>query len=97
VATQISDLKRGAHIVVATPGRMIDVLTMQGGKILSLERVTAVCLDESDRMFDMGFAPQISAILSAVRPDRQTVLFSATFPKAVEDLAKKTLKYPLEV
>ena len=68
MATQISDLKRGAHIVVATPGRMIDVLTMQGGKILSLGRVTTVCLDESDRMFDMGFAPQIQAILSAVRP-----------------------------
>ena len=97
VAEQIADLKRGAHIVVATPGRMIDVLTMQGGKILSLARVTTVCLDESDRMFDMGFAPQIQAILSAVRPDRQTVLFSATFPKAVEALARKALKYPLEV
>ena len=97
MATQISDLKRGAHIVVATPGRMIDVLTMQSGKILSLERVTTVCLDESDRMFDMGFAPQIQAILSAVRPDRQTVLFSATFPKAVEALARQALKYPLEV
>lgn len=48
-------------------------------------------------MFDMGFAPQISAILSAVRPDRQIVLFSATFPKAVEALAKKSLKYPIEV
>jgi ATP-dependent RNA helicase DDX46/PRP5 len=97
VAEQIADLKRGAHIVVATPGRMIDVLTMNGGKLLSLERVTSVCLDESDRMFDMGFAPQIQAILSAIRPDRQTVLFSATFPKAVEALARKALKYPLEV
>lgn len=97
VAEQIADLKRGAHVVVATPGRMIDVLTMQGGKILSLARVTYVVMDESDRMFDMGFAPQIQAILSAVRPDRQTVLFSATFPKAVEALARKALKYPLEV
>ncbi|CAB9499348.1 processing ATP-dependent RNA helicase PRP5 [Seminavis robusta] len=97
VAEQIADLKRGAHIVVATPGRIIDVLTMQGGKLLSLERVTSVCLDESDRMFDMGFAPQIQAIMGAVRPDRQTVLFSATFPKAVEALARKALKYPVEV
>jgi len=48
-------------------------------------------------MFDMGFAPQISAILSAVRPDRQTVLFSATFPRAVEALARKSLRYPIEV
>merc|ERR1712138_51452 len=45
----------------------------------------------------MGFAPQISAILAAVRPDRQTVLFSATFPKSVESLARKSLKYPVEV
>ena len=48
-------------------------------------------------MYDMGFAPQISAVLAAVRPDRQTVLFSATFPKAVENLARKSLKYPLEI
>ena len=56
-----------------------------------------VCLDESDRAFDMGFEPQISAILSAVRPDRQMVMFSATFPKAVENLAKKALRSPLEI
>uniref|UniRef100_A0A7S1VXH7 RNA helicase n=2 Tax=Ditylum brightwellii TaxID=49249 RepID=A0A7S1VXH7_9STRA len=97
VAEQIGDLKRGVHIAVATPGRMIDILTMQSGKILSLRRVSYVVMDEADRMFDMGFAPQISAILSAVRPDRQTVLFSATFPKAVETLARKSLKYPIEV
>ena len=97
VADQIADLKRGTHIVVATPGRMIDILTMQSGKILSLQRVSYVVMDEADRMFDMGFAPQISAILSAVRPDRQTVLFSATFPKVVETLARKSLRYPIEV
>jgi ATP-dependent RNA helicase DDX46/PRP5 len=97
VAEQISDLKRGTHIVVATPGRLIDILTMQSGKILSLQRVSYCVMDEADRMFDMGFAPQISAILSAVRPDRQTVLFSATFPKSVENLARKSLKYPIEV
>ena len=97
VAEQIADLKRGTHIAVATPGRMIDILTMQAGRILSLQRVSYVVLDEADRMFDMGFAPQISAILSAVRPDRQTVLFSATFPKTVEALARKSLNYPVEV
>jgi len=97
VAEQIGDLKRGTHICVATPGRLIDILTMQSGKILSLQRVTYVVMDEADRMYDMGFAPQISAILAAVRPDRQTVLFSATFPKSVESLARKSLKYPVEV
>lgn len=76
---------------------MIDILTMQSGRILSLQRVSYVVMDEADRMFDMGFAPQISAILAAVRPDRQTVLFSATFPKTVEALARKSLKYPVEV
>ena len=76
---------------------MIDILTMQSGKILSLQRVSYVVMDEADRMFDMGFAPQISAILAAVRPDRQTVLFSATFPKVVENLARKSLSYPIEV
>eukprot|EP00934_Nitzschia_sp_Nitz4_P006459 Nitzschia sp. Nitz4//scaffold4_size323378//89118//93846//NITZ4_000641-RA/size323378-augustus-gene-0.9-mRNA-1//1//CDS//3329553342//6449//frame0 len=97
VAEQIGDLKRGTHICVATPGRLIDILTMQSGKILSLQRVTYVVMDEADRMYDMGFAPQISAILAAVRPDRQVVLFSATFPKSVENLARKSLKFPLEV
>ena len=85
VAEQIGDLKRGVHIAVATPGRLIDILTMQSGKILSLHRVTFVVLDEADRIFDMGFSSQIGAILSAVRPDRQTVLFSATFPKVSYD------------
>lgn len=97
MAEQIGDLKRGAHVVVATPGRLIDILTMQSGKILSLKRVTFVVMDEADRMYDMGFAPQITAILAAIRPDRQTVLFSATFPKAIETLARKSLKYPIEV
>lgn len=97
VAEQIADLKRGTHICVATPGRMIDILTMQSGRILSLSRVSYVVLDEADRMFDMGFSPQIDAILSTVRPDRQTVLFSATFPKTVEHLARKSLKFPLEI
>ncbi|KAL3921665.1 MAG: hypothetical protein SGILL_002630 [Bacillariaceae sp.] len=97
IAEQIGDLKRGAHIVVATPGRLIDILTMQSGKLLSLQRVTYVVMDEADRMYDMGFSPQITAILAAIRPDRQTVLFSATFPKSVETLARKSLKYPLEV
>lgn len=97
VAEQIGDLKRGTHICVATPGRLIDILTMQSGKILNLQRVSYIVMDEADRMYDMGFAPQISAILAAVRPDRQTVLFSATFPKAVESLARKSLKFPVEV
>ena len=59
VGGQLSELKKGAEIVICTPGRMIDVLTTSNGKITNLQRVTYVCLDEADRMFDMGFEPQI--------------------------------------
>lgn len=97
VAEQIADLKRGSEIVVCTPGRMIDILCMQAGKLVSLKRVTMVVMDEADRMFDMGFEPQIKMIVQNVRPDRQTVLFSATFPKQIEKLARNVLKLPLEI
>jgi ATP-dependent RNA helicase DDX46/PRP5 len=97
VAEQIADLKRGAEIVVCTPGRMIDVLTLNQGKVLPLTRVSFVVLDEADRMFDLGFEPQIARILLNVRPDRQTVMFSATFPAHVEAVARKVLRAPVEI
>lgn len=97
VAGQLSELKRGCEIVICTPGRMIEVLTTSNGKITNLKRVTYVVLDEADRMFDLGFEPQISRVLSNVRPDRQTVMFSATFPRNVETLAKKILTRPVEI
>ena len=70
IAGQLSDLKRGAEIVVCTPGRMIDVLTTSSGKITNLKRVTYVVIDEADRMFDMGFEPQIAKIFQNIRPDK---------------------------
>lgn len=97
VAQQISELKRGAEIVVCTPGRMIDILCTSSGKITNLRRVTFLVLDEADRMFDMGFEPQITRIVQNTRPDRQTVLFSATFPRQVEILARKVLTTPVEI
>ncbi|KAM0949209.1 putative RNA helicase [Dioscorea sansibarensis] len=97
VAQQISELKRGTEIVVCTPGRMIDILCTSGGKITNLRRVTYLVMDEADRMFDMGFEPQITRIVQNTRPDRQTVLFSATFPRQVEILARKVLNKPAEV
>ena len=63
VASQISDLKRGAEVVVATPGRLIDLLVTGAGRIVNLRRVTYLVLDEADRMFDMGFEPQVGVIL----------------------------------
>jgi len=83
VANQITELKRGAEIVVCTPGRMIDILVTSAGKITNLRRVTYLVFDEADRMFDMGFEPQISRIHRNIRPSRQTVMFSATFPRSV--------------
>ncbi|GLU06054.1 hypothetical protein SLE2022_231180 [Rubroshorea leprosula] len=97
VAQQISELKRGTEIVVCTPGRMIDILCTSGGKISNLRRVTYLVLDEADRMFDMGFEPQITRIVQNIRPDRQTVLFSATFPRQVEILARRVLNKPVEI
>ena len=97
VAAQIGELKRGAHIVVCTPGRMIDVLGTSAGKCTNLRRVTYLVLDEADRMFDMGFEPQITRIIANTRPDRQTVMFSATFPHAMEALARNALQNPVEI
>ena len=86
---QIRDLQRGAEIVIATPGRLIDFL--ESGKT-NLRRVTYLVMDEADRMLDMGFEPQIKKIVEQIRPDRQTLMFSATWPKEVQRLAQAYLK-----
>ena len=97
IGNQISELRRGCEIVVATPGRLIEILCLSNGKITNLMRVTFVVVDEADRMLDMGFEPQISRIIANIRPSRQTVMFSATFPRQIEALAKKILTKPLEI
>ncbi|KAK7470784.1 pre-mRNA processing RNA-helicase [Stygiomarasmius scandens] len=97
IKDQIAELKKGAEIIVCTPGRMIDLLTANSGRVTNLKRVTYVVLDEADRMFDMGFEPQVMKIVNNIRPDRQTVLFSATFPKQMDSLARKILRKPLEI
>ena len=81
---QIRDLQRGVEVVIATPGRLIDMLESQK---TNLRRVTYLVLDEADRMLDMGFEPQIRKIIGQIRPDRQTLMFSATWPKDVQRLA----------
>lgn len=97
IKEQIAELKRGAEIVVCTPGRMIEMLAANGGRVTNLRRVTYTVLDEADRMFDMGFEPQVIKIMANVRPERQTVLFSATFPRNMEALARKALVKPIEI
>ncbi|KAJ2498673.1 pre-mRNA processing RNA-helicase [Coemansia sp. RSA 1972] len=97
IKDQIGELKRGCEIVVCTPGRFIDLLCANSGRVTNLHRVTYLVLDEADRMFDMGFEPQVTKIIQSVRPHRQTVLFSATFPRQMEALARKILRRPLEI
>ncbi|PWN37778.1 P-loop containing nucleoside triphosphate hydrolase protein [Meira miltonrushii] len=98
ISEQIGEMKRTCEIVVATPGRMIDILMANSGRVTNLKRVTYLVLDEADRMFDMGFEPQVMKIVNNIRPDRQTVLFSATFPRQMESLARKVLRNkPLEI
>jgi len=88
----VRDLSRGVEIVIATPGRLIDML--ESGKT-NLRRVTYLVLDEADRMLDMGFEPQIRKILEQIRPDRQTLMWSATWPKEVKALAREFLSEDL--
>ena len=85
---QVRDLRRGSEIVIATPGRLIDML--ESG-VTNLRRVTYLVMDEADRMLDMGFEPQIRKIVDQIRPDRQTLMFSATWPKEVQRLANDYL------
>ena len=87
--SQAMDLERGVEIVIATPGRLIDFL--ESGKT-NLRRVTYLVLDEADRMLDMGFEPQLRAIVGQIRPDRQTLMFTATWPKEVVGISQDFLK-----
>jgi len=97
ISEQIAELKRGAEIIVCTPGRMIDMLAANNGRVTNLRRVTYIVLDEADRMFDMGFEPQVMRIIDNTRHDRQTVMFSATFPRQMESLARRILNKPIEI
>jgi len=93
---QAMHLRNGVEIVIATPGRLMDFLEQE---TTNLRRVTYLVLDEADRMLDMGFEPQMRKILSQVRPDRQTLLWSATWPKdgQVQRLTREFLKDPIRV
>ena len=91
---QQRELEKGVHIIVATPGRLIDFLETGA---TNLKRVTYLVLDEADRMLDMGFEPQIRKILSQIRPDRQTLMWSATWPREVQNLAKDFLVSPSQI
>ncbi|HEU5132312.1 MAG TPA: DEAD/DEAH box helicase, partial [Pyrinomonadaceae bacterium] len=91
IRTQLAELRRGAAVVIATPGRLLD-LTERGA--LNLSNVDVLVLDEADRMLDMGFLPAIRQVLSLVPAKRQTLLFSATLSPEIEKLARSTMKQP---
>lgn len=91
---QIEALRRGAEIIVACPGRLLDLANQNAAR---LNRIEMLVLDEADRMFDMGFLPDVKRIIQLLPPKRQNMLFSATFPKEVEQLAKSLLHNPKRV
>ena len=91
---QIRDLRRNPRILIATPGRLLDHM---GQGTVKVNDVCILVLDEADRMFDMGFAPQINRILAAIPKTRQTMLFSATMPDEIMKLAGKNMMMPVRV
>lgn len=92
--SQVESLVRGVHIVVATPGRLLDLFNQSH---ISLEAVQTFVLDEADRMLDMGFLPDIRKVIEKLPPQRQTVFFSATLPPDVMRLARQLVKNPVEI
>ena len=91
---QWKELKRGVEIIVASPGRLIDLYKKKATNFL---RVTYVVIDEADKMFSLGFELQMRSILGQVRPDRQILLFSATFKKSVRNLCLDYLNNPVQI
>lgn len=91
---QVRSLQQGVAVLVATPGRLLDLVN-QG--FVDLSRVEILVLDEADRMLDMGFVPDVRRVIARLRSDRQTLLFSATLPEAVEELASSILRDPQRI
>ena len=94
IKPQIQMLRRGVDILVATPGRLLDHI---GQKTVDLSQIEILVLDECDRMLDMGFILDIRKILAKLPPSRQTLMFSATFSKAIQQLANTLLKTPTQI
>ncbi len=91
---QVTALRKGAHVVVATPGRAVDLLNRRA---LVLDDLATLVLDEADEMLDMGFAEDLDVILAATPSNRQTVLFSATVPARIDHLAQRYLDDPVRI
>jgi ATP-dependent RNA helicase RhlE len=94
IRSQIAELRRGASVVIATPGRLLDLI--ERGAV-NLSTIETLVLDEADRMLDMGFLPAIRRILAVLPTNRQTLLFSATMSAQIEQLARSTMRQPQTV
>lgn len=91
---QIRKIQAGLDVIIATPGRLNDLLEMG---VVKLDKVTFLVLDEADRMLDMGFEPQIRSIIATIPKARQSMMFSATWPREVQKLAREFMNDPIEV
>ena len=91
---QVRELMNGLDVLVATPGRLLDLLRSNG---VRLNQVEVLVLDEADRMLDMGFIHDIRTIVAKLPKERQTLLFSATMPREIADLATQMLRDPVRV
>ncbi len=91
---QTKELNRGVHVLVATPGRLLDLVQQ---RCLYLDQIQCLVLDEADRMLDMGFSKDIEKITQLIPKTRHTLLFSATMPKAIESLARELLRDPKKI
>lgn len=94
IEVQIRALRKGSHIIVATPGRLLDLINR---KCISLENIETVIMDEADEMLNMGFQDSINEILSFVPADRKMLLFSATMPAGIEQIAHTYMTHPQEI
>ncbi|XP_064466090.1 ATP-dependent RNA helicase abstrakt-like isoform X2 [Ornithodoros turicata] len=94
VREQLDVVRRGVHVMVATPGRLMDMLDK---KMVNLDICRYLCLDEADRMIDMGFEEDVRTIFSFFKGQRQTLLFSATMPKKIQNFARSALVKPITV
>ena len=94
IEVQIRALRKGSHIVVATPGRLLDLINRQ---CISMSNIATVIMDEADEMLNMGFLDSINEILSFIPEDRKMLLFSATMPSGIEQIARKYMNNPKEI
>ena len=92
--SQVNELRQGVDILVATPGRLLDLMNQ---RILSISQIEIFVLDEADRMLDMGFIHDVKRVLKVIPERRQTLFFSATMPKAIQALADSMLHHPVKV